>query len=49
MHEDIRCTPLEKALDNDKLRAEYILTQIQRLYQIERKAREKNIDRCTPL
>jgi len=34
----------DKALDNDKQRAEYILTQIQRLYRIERKARERNID-----
>jgi len=34
----------EKALDNDKKRAEYILTLLQRLYLIERKARERNID-----
>ena len=34
----------EKALDNDKQRAEYMLTQMQRLYEMERKARERNID-----
>lgn len=34
----------EKALDNDKMRAEYMLSQIQRLYKIERKSRERNID-----
>lgn len=32
----------EKALDNDKLRAEYVLTEIQKLYAVERKAREEN-------
>ena len=37
----------EKAQENDKARAEYMLTQMQRLYEIERKARERNIDRCT--
>ena len=39
----------EKAQDNDKERAEYILTQIQQLYRIERKARERNIDFDTRL
>lgn len=34
----------EKALDNDKKRAEYVLTKIQYLYDIERKARERNIN-----
>ena len=34
----------EKALENDKVRAEYMLKQMQRLYDIERKARERNID-----
>jgi transposase len=34
----------EKALDNDKSRAEYILKQIQKLYEIERKSRERIID-----
>jgi transposase len=31
----------EKAQENDKARAEYMLTQMQRLYEIERKARER--------
>ena len=34
----------EKALDNDKKRAEYVLTQMQRLYDIERKSREREIN-----
>jgi transposase len=34
----------EKALENDKARAEYMLKQMQRLYKIERKARERGID-----
>lgn len=33
----------EKALDNDKKRAEYALMKIQQLYEIERKSREKEI------
>jgi len=33
----------EKALDNDKKRARYVLTQMQRLYDIERNAREREI------
>jgi transposase len=32
----------EKALDNDQSRAEYALTEIQKLYVVERKAREEN-------
>lgn len=31
----------EKALDNDRLRAEYILQEIQKLYTVEKTAREK--------
>ena len=34
----------EKALQNDKKRAEYALLKIQDLYAIERKAREREID-----
>ena len=34
----------EKALDNDKSRAEYALGIFQQLYAIERKARERNVD-----
>lgn len=34
----------EKALDNDKKRAEHVLKLIQRLYDIERNARERMID-----
>jgi len=34
----------EKALDNDKARAEYALGVFQQLYAIERKARERNVD-----
>jgi transposase len=34
----------EKALDNDSVRAEYVLLKMQLLYSIERKAREKGID-----
>lgn len=34
----------ERALDNDKIRAEYALTLIQKLYTIERKAKEENLD-----
>ena len=33
----------EKALDNDTLRAEVMLKQMQRLYEIERKAKERHI------
>lgn len=33
----------DKALDNDASRAEYVLGQIQKLYAIERKARERSI------
>jgi len=36
-----------KAKDNDKKRAEYVLTEIQKLYAIERKARERQIDVAT--
>jgi transposase len=32
----------EQALDNDKVRAEHVLQQMQKLYAIERKAREEN-------
>jgi transposase len=32
----------EQALDNDKERAQYVLHQIQKLYTLERKAREEN-------
>jgi transposase len=32
----------EQALDDDKVRAEYVLQQIQKVYAIERKAREEN-------
>ena len=31
----------EKALDNDAFRASYVLEQIQRLYRMERKTRQK--------
>jgi len=34
----------EKALDNDKKRAEYVLAQMQRFYEIERKTREREIN-----
>lgn len=34
----------DKALNNDKKRAEYVLKQIQRLYDIERNAREREIN-----
>lgn len=34
----------EKALDNDKTRAEYMLRQMQKLYEIERNSRERSID-----
>ena len=34
----------EKALDNDKARASYVLSQIQKLYALERKARERKAD-----
>jgi len=34
----------EKALDNDKERAEYVLTQMQKLYDIERDLKETNAD-----
>lgn len=41
----------EKALDNDKLRAEHALTQIQKLYAIERRAKEEGLktDQLTEL
>jgi hypothetical protein len=32
----------EQALDDDKVRAEYVLQQIQKVYAIERKVREEN-------
>lgn len=34
----------EKALDNDKTRSEYVLLEIQKLYQIERKLKEEKAD-----
>lgn len=34
----------EDALDNDKLRAEYVLAEIQKLYAIERKARKDHLN-----
>ncbi|MEX1346900.1 MAG: IS66 family transposase [Desulfobacterales bacterium] len=34
----------EDALGNDKLRAEYVLAEIQQLYAIERRARSKDLD-----
>lgn len=34
----------DKALENDKARAEYMLKQMQRLYEVERKSRERGID-----
>jgi transposase len=34
----------DKALDNDKQRAEHVLTLMQQLYAIERKAKEENLD-----
>jgi transposase len=34
----------EKALDNDKSRAEYVLTEMQKLYTIERECREAGVD-----
>lgn len=34
----------EKALSNDKQRAQYVLTQLQSLYTIERKSKERDID-----
>jgi len=33
----------EKALDNDQQRAEYFLKEVQKLYAIERRAREENL------
>lgn len=33
----------ERALDNDKTKAQYVLAQIQKLYAIERKAKEQNL------
>jgi len=39
----------EKALDNDKTRASYALEKIQRLYALERKTREKQLDNTTIL
>ncbi|MDM1525983.1 IS66 family transposase [Myroides odoratimimus] len=33
----------ERALDNDKIKAQYILTQIQKLYAVERQAKEQNL------
>lgn len=33
----------EKALDNDQSRAEYVLTEIQKLYALERKAKENSL------
>lgn len=37
----------EKALDSDKKRAEYVLHLIQKLYAIERKAKEREVDNQT--
>ena len=37
----------EKALDNDKSRASYVLEQIQKLYTIERKIKERSITKET--
>ncbi|CAA0241806.1 IS66 family transposase [Tenacibaculum maritimum] len=37
----------EKALDNDRLRARYVLEQIQKLYAIERKIKERSISVAT--
>ena len=37
----------EKALDNDKSRSEYVLKQIQRLYAIERNAKEREVNHDT--
>lgn len=37
----------EKALDNDKSRSEYVLKQIQRLYAMERNAKEREINHNT--
>ena len=37
----------EKALDNDKQRAEYFLTEVQKLYAIEGQAREGNLSLYT--
>lgn len=34
----------EEALGNDKSRAEYVLIEIQKLYKVEQKAREKRLD-----
>ena len=34
----------EKALDNDRSRAEYVLTEMQKLYTIERECREAGLD-----
>lgn len=34
----------EESKDNDKARAEYVLSEIQELYKIERNAREENLD-----
>lgn len=39
----------EKALDNDASRASYVLEQIQKLYAIERKSRERSINSETRL
>lgn len=33
----------ERALDNDKIKAQYVLVQIQKLYAVERKAKEQNL------
>lgn len=33
----------ERALDNDKTKAQYVLVQIQKLYAVERKAKEQNL------
>ena len=33
----------EKSLDDDKKRAEYAMTEIQKLYHIERRAREQKL------
>jgi len=33
----------ERALDNDKIKAQHVLVQIQKLYAVERKAKEQNL------
>ncbi len=33
----------ERALDNDKIRAQHVLVEIQKLYAVEKKAKEQNL------